>query len=253
MAIINSSKKELKQSLEKLYKRFNNIVFFESDPIFFPHQYRKETDIEVVAFISACFAFGRVSQINKTLKLIFEKMGKSPTEFLLTTGPSELSSIFEGFKYRFVDKPKLCGFLLGIKKTLQKYGSLKSCFLRGYPQVWSGLYSLYESIGGSYLLPNPRGNSACKRLNLFLRWMVRNDNIDFGIWTEVETKNLIVPLDTHIYKIGIELGFTTRKSADRKTALQITEGFKNIFPNDPLKYDFALCRSGILLNNKFVK
>jgi uncharacterized protein (TIGR02757 family) len=145
------------------------------------------------------------------------------------------------------------GLLQGIKQVVTRFGSLENCFYSGMSDsdetVLPGLVYLSSRLDPDnrtgHLLADPRKNSACKRSHLFLRWMVRKDRVDPGGWGKVHPSSLIVPLDLHMHRAGTLLGFTSRKSADGKTALEITQGFRNIVPFDPVKYDFCLTRYGI--------
>ena len=137
----------------------------------------------------------------------------------------------------------------------EEHGSLYSCFLKGVSKdddtVFPGLVYFVRNLTADgkqktgHLVPDPQRGSACKRLNLFLRWMVRKDRVDPGGWEEVPASKLIIPLDTHMHRIGCIFGFTERKQADLRTAMEITEGFRDIRPEDPVRYDFALTRLGI--------
>ncbi|MCP4722588.1 MAG: TIGR02757 family protein, partial [Desulfobacteraceae bacterium] len=161
-----------------------------------------------------------------------------------------------GFKYRFATDLHLSNLLKGIKGVILEFGSLENCFSTGAgakdETVLTGLCQLYEQINkagqAGHLLADPQKTSACKRSHLFLRWMVRKDAVDPGGWKSVSSNQLIVPLDTHMYKIGKLLGFTRRKSPDKICALEITAGFRKILKSDPIKYDFSLTRFGIRRN-----
>lgn len=239
--------------LEGIYKKYNNNSFIQTDPIFFPKRYEDPKDIEIIAFISSAFAFGRVLQINKILTNLINTIGKRPYKYFSNFLEDDFDKSFINFRYRFVDFYQLKYFFFGISSIIKKYGTIENCFLTKNETIWDGLTSIYKSFeNGNYLIPNPEKGSACKRFNLFLRWMVRYDNIDFGIWKRVKKSDLILPCDTHIFEIGKKLNFTKRKTISRKTAIEITDGFKKLNPKDPVKYDFALTRAGILENNNFL-
>ena len=168
-----------------------------------------------------------------------------------------MRSLFLRFKHRFTTGDDLVEMLLGAMRLVRRHGSLRNCFVAGlreeHKTVIPALATFVEALTSGHkmrdrrnsLVPSPKLGSACKRLNLFLRWMVRRDDVDPGGWDDVPTSKLIVPLDTHIRRIGLALGFTNRKCADMRCALEITEAFKRFAPEDPVRYDFALTRLGI--------
>ncbi|MCK4602958.1 MAG: TIGR02757 family protein, partial [Phycisphaerae bacterium] len=175
--------------------------------------------------------------------------------FVKSAKADSLRRMFEDFRYRFQTGRELAALLLAIKDVLHRHGSLQACFLSAngkdddtvLPALSGFVKQLSAAAKGrcGHLLPCPTRGSACKRLHLFLRWMVRRDEVDPGGWDAVPAARLIVPLDTHMHKIAIALGVTRRKSADARTAAEITAAFRRISPADPVKYDFALTRLGI--------
>jgi uncharacterized protein (TIGR02757 family) len=167
----------------------------------------------------------------------------------------QLTRKFTGFKYRFVTGQNLAALLDGTRRLISKHGSLEGCFCTGISpddktvlpaaKQFLAVMNAASDQKCGYLLPKPDGSSACKRLMLMLRWVVRKDRVDPGGWTGVSPSMLIVPLDTHMQKVGQILNLTKRKSADMTTALEITDAFRKIMPTDPVRYDFALTRLGI--------
>ena len=239
--------------LESVYSNYHKQEFIHPDPLEFVGQYNKPEDMEIVALIASSFAIGRVRSILQTVDYILTLI-KSPKDDLLSLNRADLESVFYGFKYRFYTDRSLVDFLIGIKNVILRFGSLHDCFLAGVEKTTGnpvGTLSflvtlLTENIpSGQRVLPDPEKGSACKRLNLFLRWMIRKDNIDPGIWTDIPKDILIIPLDTHIMQISQILGFTNRKSADMKTAVEITDALKVYDPIDPIRFDFSLTRLGI--------
>jgi uncharacterized protein (TIGR02757 family) len=240
---------------EKLYATYNKPEFIHPDPLEFLHGYPLIADREIVGIIASSLAYGRVTQILRSVSSILKAMGSSPRDFIESASITTLSSSFSGFKHRFTTGEELIRFLLGIRKVVRDHGSLCQCFLKYHAHdeqdITGALQSFVEEIrshmdaGYNSLLPCPEKKSACKRLHLFLRWMVRNDAVDMGGWTGISASKLLVPLDTHMHRIGLRLGMTSRRQADMKTALEITHAFKKIVPDDPVKYDFALTRLGI--------
>jgi len=246
----------LREKLETIYETYNMRRYVDPDPLLFLYDYPEVRDREIAGLVAACLAYGRVEMIMKTVGPVLEKMGRSPFEYLSDTGGGAIDTAFRGFKYRFATDLHLSNLLKGTKQVIKEFGSLENCFLTGVKKkdetVLNGLCHLYQGLNQAgetgHLLADPQKTSACKRSHLFLRWMVRKDAVDPGGWEGVSSNQLIIPLDTHMYKIGNLLGFTRRKSADKKCALEITAGFRNILSQDPVKYDFCLTRFGIRRN-----
>ncbi|MGV8073872.1 MAG: TIGR02757 family protein [Syntrophobacteraceae bacterium] len=244
-----------KAALDAVYEQYNRREFVHPDPLEFLYLYDALLDREVVGMIASSLAYGRVAQILGSVAKVLAKMGPSPYSFLMESSAETLWEAFRIFKHRFTTGEQIVGLLLNIKKILEQYGSLEACFMTGVKpgdtSVLPALANLVEHLHGgvvtpgSMFVPSPCGGSACKRLNLFLRWMVRSDDVDPGGWHGVSPSMLIVPLDTHMHRVASSLGVTRRKQADMRTAIEITEGFKTIAPEDPIRYDFALTRPGI--------
>ena len=239
--------------LDSIYKKYHKPEFIHPDPLEFLNNYLKSEDIEIVALIASSFAIGRVQSILQVIEVIL-KVLKSPKKDLMDLNRKDLDLAFSGFKYRFYTDSGLVDFLMGIKNVVSEFGSIHNCFLSGVKETDRdslGSLSFFVSqltsdiFRGQQVLPDPDKGSACKRLNLFLRWMVRKDNIDPGIWADVPKDILIIPLDTHMMQISHILGFTKRKAADMKTAIEITEALKLYDPIDPVRFDFSLTRLGI--------
>lgn len=249
--------KRLKEYLETLYNQYNKPEFIHPDPLEFLYNYKEKKDIEIVGLIASSLAYGRVNQILKALDKIFKKMGKSPYDYIFYNEINNFKKDFKEFKYRFTDGNDISNLLNGIKGVLHKYKSLYNLFYRYYkknPYLPITLENFLNEIRYnsnstlSFLLPFLAKKSACKRINLFLRWMIRKDNVDLGIWPNIPKNILIIPLDTHMHRIALQLNLTNRKQANLKTAIEITEAFKQINPDDPIKYDFSLTRFGIKFN-----
>lgn len=239
--------------LDSIFNQYHLPEYIHPDPLEFLGKYEKSEDMEIVALIASSFAIGRVQSILQTIEIIL-KVLKSPKNDLLSLDRKDLEFAFAGFKYRFYTHRSLVDFLMGIKNVVSKFGSLHNCFLTGVNKTDGdslGSLSFFVSqlttniSSGQRVLPDPEKGSACKRLNLFLRWMIRDDNIDPGIWIDIPKDILIIPLDTHMMQISQILGFTCRKSADMKTAIEITESLKIYDPVDPVRFDFSLTRLGI--------
>ncbi|MCK5844986.1 MAG: TIGR02757 family protein [Victivallales bacterium] len=247
--------KWLSEELESVYRRFNKRSLVSPDPLQFLYDYDDPTDREVVGLIAASLAYGRVAQILKSVERVLCEMAPSPAEFLVRNSRRTFEHVFSDFKHRFTTGEDLALLLCGMKTCLEDFGSLERAFMEGYanddPNVSPALAIFAKRLcrfhpgGKSYLVPSPDRGSACKRPLLFLRWMIRSDEVDPGGWSGVLPSKLIVPLDTHMRAIAIRLGLTERKNADLKCAMEITARFAEIAPDDPVKYDFALTRFGI--------
>jgi uncharacterized protein (TIGR02757 family) len=218
--------------------------------------------------VSACLAYGNVKQIFKSLENIFTLIGKNPYRFVKNFDTETGNKLFSSFVHRFTRGSDISLLFYYLKQIYIKYPSLEALFMGNYQNsdntIEKGLTgfssrilnldcspyynsALPKNAGIRYLVSSPENKSACKRMNMFLRWMVRrNDGVDFGIWKNVDPSRLVLPLDTHTSRISRYIGLTNRKSADWKTALEITGNLKKLDPGDPVKYDFALSRLGIL-------
>ena len=245
----------LKGRLEDLYRRYNRRALVYPDPLIFLYSYPSLRDREVVGLIASCLAYGRVQQILKSVDWVLERLSPSPAAFLESSSPRDLEVLALGFRHRFTTQEELALLLKGMRGVIRRWGSLYQGFCRGleegdstFLQALSRFVSLLSSEAGgrpSSLLPDPDKGSACKRLHLFLRWMVRRDAVDPGGWEDLESHRLVVPLDVHMHRISLGLGLTRRRQADLKTVLEVTRAFAMVNPGDPVKYDFVLTRWGI--------
>ena len=251
----------LEEKLEYYYKAFNKSQL-EPDPLQFPHMFEDENDIEVMGIIASVFSYGTVIQIINTLHKIVKGMNNKPFEFIKHFNLQNDSTKFTGLNHRFYTELDIIRFFHLIQIAYIEYGSLNKLFLNGFnnsdENVKRGLMnfssffldsyrSKYGKIsnGIKFMFPLPEKGSACKRMNLFLRWMVRNDELDFGLWNEIPKSKLLIPVDTHIAKICRRLKLTYRKNVSWNMAEEITGNLKRFDPNDPVKYDFALCHIGM--------
>lgn len=230
-----------------------------SDPVRYPHRHKDPRDAEVAAFLAASFAFGRVSQIHRFLDALFPVLSPAPWEALTRSRPVPFRRV-EGLSHRFVSSRGVFLLLRCLRQVLRERGSLEGLYravAAEAPDLRSGLAAFlgrFRRAWGeelprerNFLFPDPRGGSACKRHNLFLRWMVRRaDGVDLGLWSALSPADLVVPLDTHLARLGRWMGLTRRRSADWKTAGEITAAFRSVCPEDPVRFDFALTRVGIL-------
>jgi len=252
---------QIKTNLEKIYTLYNKKKYVHPDPLEFLYYYKNIKDREIVGLIASSLAYGNVKQILKSVAKALEPLQPSPALFLKNTSYNLLEKTYTNFKHRFADGKNLAALLFGIKSVINKFGSLNQCFCAGMDKtdiplrnkefpIIKGISFLAHNLNKgenkpAHLIPLPEKGSACKRINLFLRWMIRKDSVDPGGWQGVLPADLIIPLDTHMRNISLKLGLTKRKTPDIKTALEITAAFRAINPQDPVKYDFALTRFGI--------
>jgi uncharacterized protein (TIGR02757 family) len=251
--------RQIFQDLESLYCKLNHRKYVHPDPLEFLYDYPDVKDREIAGLIASALAYGRVAGILAGVDHVLKIIGPSPARYVKKESAGNFEKTFDGFVYRFARGTHVASLVAGIKQVVEKYGSLNNCFLDGFRMDHENtLVAMDEFVrrltqGNRYdpghLLPLPCRGSACKRLNLFLRWMVRKDEVDPGGWEGIPGSKLIIPLDVHMHRIGKKLGFTRRKQADMRTALEITEQFRNLCPDDPVKYDFALTRMGIWMSS----
>ncbi len=260
---------KLKDVLDQLYRSYNFSERVLHDPIEFPHRYSNRDDIEIAGFIASAFAYGKVTLFKPVIEKILGLMGDHPGDFTANFDITREAYLFEGIKYRFNDTGDIVSLIHVLSLILKEHGSIEGCFLGYYHSggissaingfvdsamhIYNtpgnggrGIYNTMTHRGFKHFLPSPSGGSPCKRINLFLRWMVRDRDIDFGVWQGIKKNHLVIPLDTHIARISRCLELTSRKSRDWKMAEEITESLKKLDPDDPLKYDFALCHQGIM-------
>lgn len=227
-------------------KKYNTKGFIKDDPVQFPHRYKRKQDIEISAFLTAWISYGRRSNILKKAEELHQVIGPNPYEWLMN---AEIN-LFSPYKasnpavrdtfYRFYTYSDLELLCRRLKEIYTEHDSLEDA-LAGLSSV-KPVRMLQELFSGVNGIPVITGNSACKRLAMFLRWMVRRDGIvDLGIWTSaIKPHQLLIPLDTHVYQLSKELGLTKQKTASMRAACEITEALAVVFPGDPCLGDFAL-------------
>lgn len=256
---------QIKDALEKLYSKYNRRGLISPDPLQFVYHYSKPADMEIAAFLASALAYGRVQQIERSLINLLGRMGDSPFDFVRNFDKNKRRKL-KDFKHRFTTGDDISDLLELLRDVFDKFSSLEEFFVQGcntsnkniipaLSKFCNSLYAMYAVRNGrqagsglKYLLASPERGSACKRLNLFLRWMVRDDDVDVGLWKSVDKAKLIVPVDVHMGRLCRILRLYNRKTVSLSTAVKITESFAEIEPADPVKYDFALSRIGILEN-----
>lgn len=248
----------MKKELETLYNKYKH-QYSSEDPIWSLHNFKDNKDIEVMGLIASCYAYGQIGVMNKFLNEFLNRIEKKPFDFTINFNLRRDGKIFNGMNYRFNNEFDLLNLIENIKINILKYGSLKNLFLQNYSDNDKNILKALRYFSDSlrkkyvnklknydYLMPDVSKNSTCKRLNLFLRWMVRKDEIDPGIWSrEVDKSKLIMPVDIHVYRQARKLELVKRTSCDMKFAIELTEKLKEYDPSDPVKYDFALCHEDI--------
>lgn len=255
----------LKKTLDRFYREYDFSARLSDDPIEILHRYQRKEDIEAAGFLAAAFAYGRVDLFKPVVERLLSLMGESPYDFMRRFDLRKHRRIFGGLKYRFNETEDIISLVDIVGRVLKTHGSIEALFKAHFREsdltIAEGLSGMVQEFldadvkvvygrsgkppGLLQFFPSPEKGSTCKRMNLFLRWMIRDRDIDFGIWKDIPKNKLIIPLDTHIARISRCLGFTARKSQDWKMAVEITESLKKFDPEDPLKYDFALCHQGI--------
>ncbi len=243
--------KNLEKYLNGIFRKYRK-KHSSKDPVWNLHDLNEESDIEIAALFISCFSYGKVEHINSFVRRFADRIGNDWHEFTLNFSEQKDKKYFSDLYHRFNSSDDISNLLRSMSSGLNSHGSLRRLFLSGLKDedvnVVNALDRFSSALCASdapksyrYLLPLPSKGSACKRLNLFMRWMVRNDDIDTGCWKEVGTRRLIMPVDTHVYNVSRGLGLAERKSCDMKFAVMLTESLKAFDADDPVKYDFALC------------
>lgn len=249
---------QLKTFLDEKVAEYNQPGFIRNDPVSIPHQFNKKQDIEIAGFVAAVLAWGQRKTIINKCRAFFSLMDNAPYDFILNHQESDLRPFLD-FRHRTFNATDALYFISFFKQHYQQHVSLEAAFLmtestasentephlRGF---FDYFFSLENHPVRTYKhIATPARKSACKRINMFLRWMVRDDNrgVDFGLWKGIKPAQLICPCDLHVDRVGRKLGLITRKQTDWQTAVELTENLKQYDPQDPVKYDFALFGLGV--------
>ena len=246
-------KDKLKAFCEGMRYVYSRRELVNPDPLFFLYDYDDVRDREIVGLVASSLAYGRVAQIMKSVEKVLACLGKHPHDFLLNNDNPDI--VPSTFKHRFTTARDMNTLLNNVKGVLREYGNIEAfvgeCLKRSGGEIFSALDKFADRMsegkaeGAFSLITAPRDGSACKRLFLYLRWMVRKDEVDPGGWEVLKPDELIVPTDVHMHRIARQLGITKRKVADLRTAIEITSGFSAICPEDVCRFDFVLTRFGI--------
>jgi len=259
------TRETLRSGLDAQYSAFDaaNAV---ADPINIVRRYSRPDDLEIVAFCAAALAFGRVASVMQSVEALCHVLGPSPARFVRNFEADRHREELRGLVHRWIRGADLMALLVILRHMLETAGSIEGFFADGddpsSPDVGAALNTfsaralaidvgsaygrLPKRPGVCYFFPRPAAGSACKRLNLFLRWMVRRDQVDFGVWTRVSPARLVIPLDTHVIRLGRCLRLTTYRSPGWKMAADITKSLRQLSPDDPVRYDFSLCHVGMM-------
>lgn len=248
------SRIELQSFLDEKVAQYNDISFIQSDPISIPHQFTRKEDIEISGFITAIFSWGQRKAIIQKAALFMQLMDNAPYDFITNLQDSDLQ-IFHKFVYRTFNAEDACYMIKRLQCIYQHKGGLENVFSE---QFNNGAFEAITSFRHTFIentppgrtgrhLADPSKGSAAKRINMFLRWMVRNDQqgVDFGLWKTISPSQLICPLDVHSGRVARKLGILTRRQDDKKAAEELTSCLIDLDPIDPVKYDFALFGLGV--------
>lgn len=263
----------LKPGLDRLYASFN-YPDSAADPIQIVRRYPRPEDREVAGFCAAALAFGRVASVLQSIERVLAIMGEAPSAYVKRFDPRRDRAAFAPVVHRWIRGADLVALVWLMKQMIDRAGSLEGFFVEGHNPASGDVEDALDSFsrralaldlnaaygrvprpvpsgverrpGVCYFFPRPSAGSACKRINLFLRWMVRRDELDLGVWTRVSPAQLIVPLDTHVIRVGRCLGLTRYTSPGWPMARDVTASLRRLDPTDPVKYDFALCHLGMM-------
>jgi uncharacterized protein (TIGR02757 family) len=255
----------LKLALDQLYVGFNH-PDSATDPIHIVRRFTRDDDREVVAFIAAALAFGRVSSVLQSIERVLAVMGPAPAAYTRRFDARRHGPAFAGIVHRWTREADIVALVWLLRQMIDRAGSVEGFFLEGYDAdaddiadaldsfsaraMALDLKAVYNRVpkrpGVCYFFPRPSAGSACKRLNLFLRWMVRRDALDLGVWTRVSPAKLIVPLDTHVIRVGQCLRLTKYTSPGWAMAQDVTASLRKLDPCDPVRYDFSICHLGMM-------
>ena len=265
----NDMRNDIKDLLDKKFAAYNHIDFIEQDPMSIPHAFSKKQDIEIAGFFAAIFSWGNRKVIIAKSKELMGIMENEPHDFVLHHSSKDLKR-FSKFKHRTFNGEDVIFFMNFLKKHYSKNDSLESAFTKHIPvsenkmeYALNGFYHYFFEDSNAQIFNHtrkhiaaPEKNSTCKRLNMYLRWMVRKDTtgVDFGLWNNIQPADLICPLDVHVIRVANQLKLLHNEKVNWQTACLLTNKLKNFDKTDPVKYDFALFGMGVseksTLNNE---
>lgn len=242
--------------LDAVRRQYHHASFIKGDPLAFVYDYADARDRELAGLVASGLAYGNVRVIERSVRRVLEALGPSPAGWLAGAADRDLAARLKGFRHRWTTGAEVVSLLSAVRDVTRGSGTLgglwASLEVAGAPDVRPTLRRWYDELvraglgRDNSLLANPHRGSACKRLHLYLRWMIRRDEVDPGCWAGAQPALLLVPVDVHMHRVGRLLGFTRRRAADERTVLEITAGFRTVRPGDPAGLDFALTRLGIV-------
>ncbi len=255
----------LRTALDRLYADFN-YEDSATDPIQIVRRFTAPDDREIVGFCAAALAFGRVASVLQSIERLLAVMGPRPAAYVRQFDPRRDGATLAPIVHRWTRGQDLSALLWLLRQMVDRSGSVEGFFVEGHDAAADDvapaldrfavralaldLKAAYGAVparaGVGYFFPSPSRGSGCKRLNLFLRWMVRRDALDLGVWTRVSTRQLVVPLDTHVIRVGTCLRLTRYTSPGWAMAREITGALRTLDPEDPVKYDYAMCHLGMM-------
>jgi uncharacterized protein (TIGR02757 family) len=256
---------DLRQRLESLYFDYNR-VDSASDPVHKVRPFSDPADREIAGFCAGALAFGRVASVLNSIETLFAMVGPRPAQFVRTFEPEAAPRVMRAMVHRWIRGDDLVALLWILRQMLQRSGSIEQFFLDGFSHDDEDVGPALDSFstralaldvrraygrrprkpGVCYFFPRPSAGSACKRLNLYLRWMSRSDEVDLGVWKRLSPSKLIVPLDTHVIRLGRCLRLTKYASPGWRMAADITAALRALNPHDPVRFDFSLCHVGMM-------
>lgn len=252
-----------KKEIENIYNKYHKPEYLDIDPLVVVHRYAHSEMLPEISLTAALLSYGRVSMIIKALESVLAATDSISADFIDNTSLNEKRSCLSSFKYRFHIGDDLALLFTLFKEIREQYSSLTHLaellwnssdggedFFNSFTGEFKRRAEEYPEVHRDYfnwLLPSPSSGSPCKRVAMFFRWMAReNDGIDLGIWSFIDTKELVIPVDTHVANVAQQVGLTTKKTSSWKMALEITENLKRFSSEDPVRYDFSLCRAGMV-------
>lgn len=247
---------DLREFLERKTSEYNRPEFINDDPVSIPHLFTNKEDREIAGFLAATIAWGQRPTIVKNGMLLMDIMSQSPHEFVMNAGPKDISRA-KKFVHRTFNGNDLVDFIRCLRNIYSKYGGMEKVFTSSLKEEGNMMdaisafrrvfFSVRHNVRTEKHVSDPLRGSSAKRINMFLRWMIRKDSagVDFGIWKKIPPATLMIPLDVHVGNVARELGLLHRKQNDRRAVEELTAKLREFDPIDPVKYDFALFGSGI--------
>lgn len=250
---------EIKETLDYFYAKYNNRDFIIDDPVSVPHRFSRKQDIEIAGLLASVIAWGRRSMIINNANRLMELMDNSPYDFIVNHMENDRKKFIE-FKHRTFQPDDMLYFLEFLQWFYRQNESLENVFLLDQKLAefdmsiaLAGFHNFFFSLENAPArtmkhIPTPLRKSTCKRMNMFLRWMVRKDDhgVDFGIWQKIPVSALMIPIDVHVERVARRLGLLTRKQRDWNSVIELTVNLRRYDPKDPVKYDFALFGLGVM-------